>query len=179
MAGRHRATRRRLEGLIPVQVRSIPFTAGPVDALPVKREREVRARKPTSDDDTPLEGLYIISVAARILEMHPQTLRKYERVGLVSPSRTLGMLRLYSERDIIRLRLIKHLVDDLHMNLAGVEFALEIVNRLVEVSQRIAELAIEQGLREMLSRELEAALELLGVALPRSRPQESPGGGGE
>ena len=46
------------------------------------------------------DGLYVISVAARLLEMHPQTLRKYERVGLVSPSRTVGMLRLYSEEDI-------------------------------------------------------------------------------
>ena len=50
-----------------------------------------------------MDGVYIISVAARILEMHPQTLRKYERAGLVKPSRTVGMLRLYSEVDIARL----------------------------------------------------------------------------
>ena len=56
------------------------------------------------------EGIYVISVAARLLQMHPQTLRKYERAGLVRPSRTVGMLRLYSEEDIVRLRLIKHLV---------------------------------------------------------------------
>ena len=53
------------------------------------------------------QGVYIISVAARILELHPQTLRKYERAGLVSPFRTGGMLRLYSEDDMVRLRLIK------------------------------------------------------------------------
>ncbi len=63
------------------------------------------------------EGVYIISVAARILEMHPQTLRKYERVGLVMPSRTVGMLRLYCEEDVARLRLIKHLVGNLGVGL--------------------------------------------------------------
>ena len=56
------------------------------------------------------EGVYIISVASRILEMHPQTLRKYERAGFIQPSRTNGMLRLYSELDISRLKLIKHLL---------------------------------------------------------------------
>ena len=66
------------------------------------------------------DGLYVISVAARLLEMHPQTLRKYERAGLVRPSRTVGMLRLYSEEDIVRLRLIKHLVGDLGLNISGV-----------------------------------------------------------
>ena len=84
------------------------------------------------------EGLYIISVAARILRMHPQTLRKYERVGLVRPSRTVGMLRLYSERDIAKLRMIKHLVDEMRLNLAGVEMAMAVFDRLssaMEASQ--------------------------------------------
>ena len=87
----------------------------------------------------PEEGLYIISVAARILRMHPQTLRKYERVGLVRPSRTVGMLRLYSERDIAKLRMIKHLVDEMRLNLAGVEMAMAVFDRLMsamEASQR-------------------------------------------
>ena len=79
------------------------------------------------------QGVYIISVAARILEMHPQTLRKYERVGLLSPSRTGGMLRLYSEEDLVRLRLIKHLVGDLGLNLAGVQLVLKLFNRLLKV----------------------------------------------
>ena len=56
----------------------------------------------TSSPQTSEDGLYVISVAARMLEMHPQTLRKYERAGLVQPSRTVGMLRLYSEEDIIK-----------------------------------------------------------------------------
>ncbi|MCH2532687.1 MAG: MerR family transcriptional regulator [Dehalococcoidia bacterium] len=77
-----------------------------------------------------LDGLYIISVAARILRMHPQTLRKYEKVGLVRPSRTIGMLRLYSEYDIQKLRLIKHLISEMKLNLAGVELALAVFDRL-------------------------------------------------
>jgi MerR family transcriptional regulator/heat shock protein HspR len=76
------------------------------------------------------EGLYIISVAARILSMHPQTLRKYERVGLVRPSRTVGMLRLYSREDITKLRVIKRLVDEVRLNLAGVEMAMAVFDRL-------------------------------------------------
>ncbi len=76
------------------------------------------------------DGLYIISVASRMLHMHPQTLRKYERVGLLRPSRTHGMLRLYSERDIAKLRMIKHLVDELRLNLAGVEMAMAVFDRL-------------------------------------------------
>ena len=77
-----------------------------------------------------LQGLYIISVAAKILHMHPQTLRKYEKAGLVQPSRTIGMLRLYSESDIQKLRLIKHLINEMKLNLAGVELALAIFERL-------------------------------------------------
>ena len=79
-----------------------------------------------------LEGVYVISVAARLLEVHPQTLRKYERVGLINPARTVGVRRLYSEEDIARLRVIKHLVDDLGLNLAGVELILDILNRLID-----------------------------------------------
>ena len=80
-----------------------------------------------------LEGIYVISVAARMLEMHPQTLRKYERAGLVTPIRTVGMLRLYSEEDMARLRLIKHLVGDLGLNLAGVQLVLDLFNQLLSV----------------------------------------------
>ncbi len=92
-----------------------------------------RAGQPAQGTETAREageGLYIISVASRMLQMHPQTLRKYERVGLVRPSRTSGMLRLYSERDIAKLRMIKHLVDELRLNLAGVEMAMAVFDRL-------------------------------------------------
>ncbi len=132
---------------------------------------EVRFNVTSSRQEEELQGLYIISVAARLLEMHPQTLRKYERVGLVSPSRTVGMLRLYSEQDIIRLRLIKHLVDDLHINLAGVEFALELLNRLLEVRERISALEGERRLSETLGLQLETVMELLDTALPNWEQQ--------
>ena len=77
-----------------------------------------------------MEGVYIISVAARILDMHPQTLRKYERLGLINPGRTVGMLRLYSQEDIRKVFLIRHLMENLGLNLAGVEFALNLVENL-------------------------------------------------
>ncbi len=95
-----------------------------------------------SDDDAAtnleLEGVYIISVAARLLEMHPQTLRKYERLGLIQPVRTVGMLRLYSQEDLRKVMLIRHLMDNLGLNLAGVEFALKLVNNLSVFSRRLA-----------------------------------------
>ena len=84
-----------------------------------------------------IDGVYIISVAARILDMHPQTLRKYERAGLVTPTRTEGMLRLYSEIDIARLRLIKHLVGDLGLNLAGLQLVLQVFNKLLKTKVEI------------------------------------------
>ena len=87
-----------------------------------------------SNSSDRLEGVYIISVAARILEMHPQTLRKYERAGLVRPSRTVGMLRLYSDEDIARLRLIKHLVNELGLNVASVQLVLQLFNSLLNTS---------------------------------------------
>ena len=70
--------------------------------------------------------LYFISMAARLLDMHPQTLRKYERLGLVRPTRTIGSMRVYSSDELERLRLIKHLVDEAGINLAGVQRLLSI-----------------------------------------------------
>ena len=103
-----------------------------------------RSANPDADTDpnpavaAELEGVYIISVAARLLEMHPQTLRKYERLGLIQPGRTIGMLRLYSREDLRRVMLIRHLMDNLGLNLAGVEFALNLVNNLNVFSRRLA-----------------------------------------
>ena len=81
-------------------------------------------------------GVYLISVAARTLEMHPQTLRKYERAGFIEPLR-MGTLRAYSDEDIARLRLIKHFVDDLGLNLSGVELALQLTNELLELRMQL------------------------------------------
>ena len=87
------------------------------------------------------QPLYIISVVSRVLQMHPQTLRKYERAGLVRPSRTVGMLRLYSDDDLVRLRLIKRLVDDVGVNVAG----LSVVLNLVDSLERLEALAGQEG----------------------------------
>jgi MerR family transcriptional regulator/heat shock protein HspR len=84
-----------------------------------------------------LGGVYIISVAARLLEMHPQTLRKYERFGLIRPSRTAGALRLYSEQDLARLRIVRRLVDELGLNLAGVRLVMEIVSQMEQAIEAI------------------------------------------
>ena len=73
-------------------------------------------------------ALDFTSVAARMLGMHPQTLRKYERLGLVQPTRTIGSMRLYSREELERLKLIKHLVDDAGINLAGVQRLLSIAD---------------------------------------------------
>ena len=107
-----------------------------------------------------VEGVYIISVAARILEMHPQTLRKYERAGLVRPSRTVGMLRLYSEEDIARLRLIKHLVGDLGLNLAGVQLMLQLFNRMLEIRAKLPRVPDER-LGQFVDMSLDELFELI------------------
>src|SRR2546430_17491143 len=80
------------------------------------------------------DALYVISVAARLVELHPTTLRKYERVGFLEPSRTPGRTRLYSLEDIHRLRQIKRLVEEREMNLAGVQMALDLTELLSEIS---------------------------------------------
>jgi len=84
------------------------------------------------------EPLFVISVAARLVEMHPQTLRKYEREGLIAPSRTSGNLRLYSDEDIERLRQVKYLVEHRGLNLAGVQLVLELTRalRLLRLNMR-------------------------------------------
>lgn len=81
------------------------------------------------------EPLFVISVAARLVEMHPQTLRKYEREGLVAPSRTSGNLRLYSDSDIEQLRQVKYLVEKRGLNLAGVQLALDLTRQLRTLQQ--------------------------------------------
>jgi MerR family transcriptional regulator/heat shock protein HspR len=76
------------------------------------------------------EPVYTMAVAARLTGMHPQTLRKYERAGLISPARPSGNQRLYSESDIERLRRIQHLVEERGVNIAGLELALQMSDRL-------------------------------------------------
>jgi MerR family transcriptional regulator/heat shock protein HspR len=80
---------------------------------------------------------FVISVAARLLSVHPQTLRYYERAGLITPSRSRGNIRLYSTRDIERAQQIKRLIEDLGVNLAGVEVILKLTERIREMEQEI------------------------------------------
>ena len=109
------------------------------------------------------QDLYFISVAARMLGMHPQTLRKYERLGLVQPTRTIGSMRLYSRDELERLKLIKRLVDDAGINLAGVQRLLSIA----EVVQRLRPLMRDESLsprdaRRRIVQEIDALDRMLG-----------------
>ena len=89
------------------------------------------------------EPCYVISVAAKMIGVHAQSLRYYERAGIVEPSRSQGNQRLYSESDIERLRQIKTLVDDLGINLAGVEVILRLTQRIAEMETRMLEMQAE------------------------------------
>lgn len=111
------------------------------------------------------EGVYVISVAARLLEMHPQTLRKYERLGLVQPARTIGMLRLYSEEDLYQLRLIRHMEETLGLNLAGVEWALTLVSQLLEMHHRLSQLEEAERMRRVLEQEMERLFSAINLPL--------------
>ncbi len=86
------------------------------------------------------EPRYVISVAARILGTHTYTLRYYERIGLVGPKRSQGNIRLYSDRDIDLLRRVKTLVEDMGVNLAGVEVILRLVQRMGEMQNEMVKL---------------------------------------
>ncbi len=105
------------------------------------------------------EPLFVISVAARLVEMHPQTLRKYEREGLIAPSRTSGNLRLYSDQDIERLRQVKYLVEERGLNLAGVQLALELTRELQGLREK---LDTSDASTRAMSKELDRLLLLLG-----------------
>jgi MerR family transcriptional regulator, heat shock protein HspR len=94
--------------------------------------------------------LIFISVAARMLGMHPQTLRKYERLGLVQPTRTIGSMRLYSRDELERIKLIKRLVDEAGINLAGVQRLLSIADIVQRVRPLVRERRVTQELDELL-----------------------------
>ena len=120
------------------------------------------------EDTEVVGGVYVISVAARILHMHPQTLRKYERLGLVTPTRSMGMLRLYSAEDVLRIRLIKYMVDTLGMNLAGVEFALGLLNRIINLRERIQRMPQAKASNQFVIEQLEDILREIGAIFPNS-----------
>jgi MerR family transcriptional regulator, heat shock protein HspR len=117
--------------------------------MPINPKRQTRLHyEYLNSEDQPR---YVISVAAQLLGVHPQTLRLYEREGLVEPKRTGGKIRLYSERDIERVRCIMRLTNDLGVNLAGAEAILNMRERMIQMRREM----------EMMRREMEAELELL------------------
>ncbi len=89
------------------------------------------------------EPRYVISIAARILGTQTYTLRYYERIGLIEPKRSQGNIRLYSDRDIDLLRRVKALVEDMGVNLAGVEVILRLVQRMGEMQNEMEKLESE------------------------------------
>lgn len=119
------------------------------------------------------EPVFIISVAARLLEMHPQTLRKYEREGLIAPSRTTGNLRLYSDEDLERLRQVKYLVGVQGLNLAGVQLVLELTRHLQGLKARVEEEAAASGdpTLERVYADLSTLVSLLGAGAVEAKPR--------
>jgi MerR family transcriptional regulator/heat shock protein HspR len=114
----------------------------------------------------PADAVFVISVASRLVDMHPATLRKYERVGFIEPSRSAGNVRLYSGRDIERLRQIKYLVDERGMNLAGVELALKLTEHLRRAQAQLQRDAGSSHAQEAIGGLLQRALLLLGASFP-------------
>jgi MerR family transcriptional regulator/heat shock protein HspR len=89
------------------------------------------------------EPRYVISVAARMVGVRTHTLRYYEKIGIVEPSRSRGNIRLYSESDIAQLRRVKTLMEDLGVNLAGVEVIMRMMQRMLELQGQVQELEDE------------------------------------
>ena len=110
------------------------------------------------------QNLYLISVAAEMLGMHPQTLRKYDRLGLIQPSRSVGSMRLYSREELERLRLIKHLVDELGINLAGIKRLLAVAEVMKRIRPLMDEGALTTGAaRRQLLTEIRRLNEAIGL----------------
>jgi MerR family transcriptional regulator, heat shock protein HspR len=109
-------------------------------------------------------GVYIMRVASMLTGMHPQTLRKYERAGLLEPLRN-KKLRMYSDADIARLRTIKHLVDDLGLNIAGVKIALNIQDTILKIKKQLASSDLSINRRKLLLKSLDESLMALGTML--------------
>jgi MerR family transcriptional regulator, heat shock protein HspR len=105
----------------------------------MSNDSQNKSQNPVPDDDA---GVYVISVAAEISGMHPQTLRQYDKLGLVSPSRTEGRNRRYSLRDIALLRAVQKLVGE-GINHAGIKRIIELESAMANLSVEVAQLRIE------------------------------------
>jgi MerR family transcriptional regulator/heat shock protein HspR len=113
-----------------------------------------RTRTTTRVEVASDRGVFMISVAAELAEMHPQTLRMYEQRGLIEPKRSPKGTRLYSHEDVERLRRIQQMTAELGLNLAGVEKVLELEQQLMQARRRVAALERRRG-------ELEAEIQAL------------------
>jgi MerR family transcriptional regulator/heat shock protein HspR len=107
-----------------------------------------------------INGVYIMRVASMLTGMHPQTLRKYERAGLLAPSRN-KKLRMYSEEDITRLKTIKHLVDDVGLNIAGVKVVLNIRDSINHFKEQIVMQQLGPKPKKQLLKSIEESLLIL------------------
>src|SRR5512134_3891078 len=110
-----------------------------------------------------VEHIYFISMAARLLDMHPQTLRKYERLGLVRPTRTVGSMRVYSPEELERLKLIKRLVEEDGVNLAGVQRLLDIAEAVQRLRPMMREGVSRPDVRKRVAQEIERIGRMVGI----------------
>lgn len=140
------------------------FTQGPQpNEPPPERRTTVHARIEVSAS----RGVFMISVAAELADMHPQTLRMYEQRGLIQPQRSPRGTRLYSQDDVERLRRIQQMTADLGLNLAGVERVLELEEQLEQVQRRLG--AVERRRLE-LETEIQRLRDGQNTAIVRWRP---------
>jgi MerR family transcriptional regulator/heat shock protein HspR len=120
------------------------------------------------------QGVYMISVAAELVGMHPQTLRIYEARGLITPKRSAGKTRLYSQEDVDRLRRIQELTSEMGMNLAGVEKVFELEEELEKMRARMARLqAKTDELEQEMADELERVKKSFRAEIVRYEPPGS------
>ncbi|HEX4735607.1 MAG TPA: helix-turn-helix transcriptional regulator [Thermoleophilaceae bacterium] len=120
------------------------------------------------------QGVYMISVAAELAGMHPQTLRIYEARGLITPKRSAGKTRLYSQEDVDRLRRIQELTSEMGMNLAGVEKVFELEGELEKMRARMARLqAKTDELEQEMADELERVKRSFRAEIVKYEPPDS------
>ena len=119
------------------------------------------------------KGAYMISAVAEMYEIHPQTLRLYEREGLLKPSRTEGNTRLYTDEDLERLEFILNLARDLGVNIAGIGIILQMRERMEEMNRQMQNF-VEYVRSEMLTRFQQAAPSSAGAIVPIRRPVSPP-----
>ncbi len=129
------------------------------------------------------EPCFVISVAAKLVSLHPQTLRYYDRIGLIRPSRTQGRMRLYSQRDVETLRKIARLTEQLGVNLAGVEVILNMARRIEDLQQELAAFqeqaeaeaeALRQRIQEFEAKEVQRRNEYRILSIVPKEPEQNP-----